>query len=646
MKPAITKPAADPRSPKQSKTVSRETNSGRSVVEASPPRHFGAKRFDDSVQAPAVPDRSLNGAAKLWERDSYMSTAAQEILDRAVHASAARVTAGLSPSALAGAYADWAFHLATSPGKQMQLVEKAAKKSLRLISYAGNCALSGTAAEPCIEPLPYDRRFRGDAWQRWPYNLIYQSFLLNQQWWHNATTGIRGVTKQHENVVGFAARQLLDIFSPSNFLPTNPEVLEKTARDGGSNLVQGFRNFADDWERVVSGRKPAGTEAFNVGSDVATTPGKVVYRNRLIELIQYEPTTETVRSEPVLIVPAWIMKYYILDLSPGNSLVKYLIDQGFTVFIVSWKNPDPDDRDLGMDDYRTLGVMRALDAVETITGSRRVHGVGYCLGGTLLAIAAAAMARDGDGRFNTLAFLAAQTDFAEAGELMLFINESQISYLEDMMWEQGFLDTKQMAGAFQLLRSNDLIWSRSVRDYLMGERAAMTDLMAWNADATRMPFKMHSEYLRQLFLNNDLAEGRYQVGHRPVTVSDIRAPVFSVGTEWDHVAPWRSVYKFNLLSDTEVTFVLTNGGHNAGIVSEPGHPRRHYRMATHREHDRYRDPESWLAETEIRDGSWWPAYAEWLKQNSRELVEPPPMGAPAAGLVPVGDAPGTYVLQQ
>ncbi len=582
----------------------------------------------------------------LSERDSYASTALQEILDKSMHATAARFTAGLSPSGLAGAYADWAVHLATAPGKQAQLIEKAAKKAVRLANYAGHCAAGQDLTSPCIEPLPQDKRFRGEAWQKWPYNLLYQSFLLNQQWWHNATTGVRGVTEQHENVVAFAARQMLDVFSPSNYLFTNPEVLEKTTQEGGQNLVRGMQNFVDDWERAISGKKPAGAEEFKVGKNLAVTPGKVVYRNRLIELIQYEPATDNVHAEPILIVPAWIMKYYILDLSAENSLVKYLTEQGFTVFMVSWKNPDPDDRDLDVDDYRTLGVMSALDAVETITGSKEVHGVGYCLGGTLLSIAAAAMARGGDERFKTLSFLAAQTDFTEAGELMLFVNESQVTFLEDMMWEQGFLDTKQMAGAFQLLRSNDLIWSRMVHDYLMGERTPMNDLMAWNADATRMPYKMHSEYLRQLFLNNDFAEGRYVVDGRPVAISDIRAPIFAVGTERDHVAPWRSVYKFHLLTDTDVTFLLTSGGHNAGIVSEPGHPRRRYRMTTKQHDDNYTDPETWFAETDVQEGSWWPEFTGWLKTRSGDVVSPPSMGAPKYGLKPICNAPGSYILQE
>ena len=437
--------------------------------------------------------------------------------------------------------------------------------------------MAGHEAPCCIEPLPQDKRFIGEDWQKWPYNLMHQAFLLNQQWWHNATTGVRGVTKQHESMVEFASRQILDMFSPSNFILTNPEVLQHTFKKGGMNLVRGLQNLIEDWERSVSGKKPVGTENFVVGRDVAVTPGKVIYRNRLIELIQYAPATDRVRPEPILIVPAWIMKYYILDLSPENSLVKYLTEQGFTVFMISWKNPSPEDRDLSMEDYRTLGVMAALDAVSAIVPDRKVHAVGYCLGGTLLSIAAAAMARDGDERLKSLTLFAAQTDFTEAGELMLFINESQLAFLDDMMWEQGFLDSRQMAGAFQMLRSNDLVWSRIVREYLMGERQPMTDLMAWNADATRMPYRMHSEYLRRLFLDNDLAEGRFEVDDKPVALTDIRVPIFAVGTERDHVAPWRSTYKIHLLTDTEVTFLLTTGGHNAGIVSEPDSRGRSFR---------------------------------------------------------------------
>lgn len=576
---------------------------------------------------------------------SHAHTTMEEALDKGLKAAIAKSTAGLSPIALAAAYSDWALHLASAPGKQLQLLEKAAKKSAKLANYAATCATHPDAPQTCIKPLPQDKRFRSEAWKGWPYNLIHQSFLLNQQWWHNATTGIEGMTKQHENVMEFVSRQILDVFSPSNFIMTNPDVLQKTAQQGGWNLVRGWQNFVEDATRLKAGQKPVGAEAFKVGENLATAPGKVIYRNRLIELIQYAPTTDTVQPEPILIVPAWIMKYYILDLSETNSMVRFLTDQGFTVFMVSWMNPDAEDRDLGMDDYISCGVMAALDAVQTITLDQKVHAIGYCLGGTLLSIAAAAMARDKDERIKSLTLLAAQTDFSEAGELQLFINDSQLTFLEDMMWNQGYLDTTQMAGTFQLLRSNDLIWSYIIHEYLMGERTPMIDLMAWNADATRMPYRMHSEYLRRLYLNNDLAEGHYRVDNRPVTVSDIRAPVFVVGTEQDHVAPWHSVYKFNLLSDTDITFVLTSGGHNAGIVSEPGHPHRHYRIAWRAKDAPYTGPDRWMAETAPTDGSWWPALTDWLRTHSGKPTSPPPLGSPLKGYPPLCDAPGTYVFQ-
>jgi len=605
--------------------------------EAVPPRAVTPPAPASPVDADARDESFL--------RDSYAATALADIVDRSMHAATARFTAGLSPIAFADAYLDWASHLAFLPGKRYQLAEKAMKKLSRFANHAAAQRFGG-AGEPCIVPLPQDHRFDEPVWREPPFDLIYQSFLLTQQWWHNAVTGVRGVTRQHENMVAFATRQLLDVFSPSNFLATNPVALERTRRELGMNLVRGMHNFIEDFERAASGRKPVGGDAFEPGRNVAVTPGKVVYRNRLIELLQYEPTTPSVRPQPLLFVPAWIMKYYILDLSPHNSLLKHLVDRGFTVFMISWRNPGPEDRDISFEQYRTLGVMAALDAVSRIVPSSKVHAIGYCLGGTLLAIAAAAMARDRDDRFATLTFLAAQMDFTEAGELTLFINESQLTFLEDTMWEQGFLDSRQMAGAFQLLRSNDLVWSRHVRDYLLGERPAMTDLMAWNADATRMPFRMHSEYLRQLFLDNDLAEGRYLADGRPVALSDIRVPVLAVGTETDHVAPWRSAYKLHLLMDTEVTFILTNGGHNAGVVAEPGHPGRRYRVATRAAEGLYIDPDVWAANATPKDGSWWPEWVQWLSFHSGEATTPPTMGSADPRYATICDAPGTYVAMR
>jgi poly[(R)-3-hydroxyalkanoate] polymerase subunit PhaC len=564
-------------------------------------------------------------------------------LDRMVHAWLGRYTHGISPAALALAWLDWFVHLSMYPGKQAELVEKAWRKWIRLSHYASRVGQPDN--RPCIEPLPQDTRFDDPEWQEWPFNLVYQAFLLHQQWWHNATTGVRGVSAHHEHVVNFASRQLLDMVSPSNFLWTNPVVLKSTINEGGQNLVQGTTNMVADWMNAVEGKKPQDAQAFQVGRDVAVTPGKVVFRNRLIELIQYLPATGKTYPEPVLVIPSWIMKYYILDLSPHNSLVKYLVERGHTVFMVSWKNPTEQDRDLGMDHYRRLGVMAAIEALSEIMPERKIHGVGYCLGGTLLAIAAAAMARDNDPRMGSVTLFASEIDFEEPGELALFIDESQVAFLEDIMWDRGYLDGAQMGGAFRLLNSKDLVWSNMVKTYLMGRRDGLNDLMAWNADTTRLPYHMHREYLRSLYLDNDLAEGSYLVDDRPVALSDIRVPIFSVATVKDHVSPWRSVFKIHLLTDTQVTFVLTNGGHNAGIVSEPKHPGRHYQIAVREDKQKYMPPEVWLAATPTREGSWWPAWHEWLEARSGEPAPPPALGALDKGLPPLGDAPGTYVLQ-
>ena len=568
-------------------------------------------------------------------------------LDQLAHMTLARATRGLSPAAAQLAWHDWALHLAISPGKRRKLLEEAFDGHRRFLNYVLRSAANPNCPN-CVEPLEQDRRFEGDAWQKWPFNVIHQGLLLQQEWWQSATSGVRGVSGQHEDMVSFSARQWLDMLSPVNFFWTNPEVLQKTAETGGANLWRGSMNWLEDLGGILADAPPAGSEDFIVGKDVGLTPGKVVFRNHLVELIQYAPTTSRVHATPVLIVPSWIMKYYILDLSPHNSMVRWLVDQGHTVFMISWRNPGSDDRDLGMEDYRRLGVMAALDAVGTIVPDRQVNAVGYCLGGTLLAIAAAAMARDGDERLRGMSLLAAEIDFREPGELSLFIGESQLAFLDSIMADKGYLDGWQMAGAFQLLNSQDLIWSRQMKEYLLGERQGLFDLMAWNSDTTRMPARMHSEYLRKLYLDNDFADGRYLVDGIPAVPSDIRLPVFAVGTVRDHVAPWKTVYKVHrLIGGADVTFALTSGGHNAGVVSEPGRANRSFQIATRKHGQRFTDPDKWREEIPVQQGSWWPAWGDWLAtRSSEEQVAPPSMGATKAGLAPLGDAPGTYVLER
>lgn len=564
--------------------------------------------------------------------------------DAAFRASLARMTGGLSPATLILSYMDWWLHLASEPERQLHLLVDAADKAARFGTYSA-CRTAWREFKPCIKAEDTDDRFDDDSWEDLPFSLYAQAFLLAQDWWQQATTGIEGVSGHHEDVARFSTRQWLDMIAPTNFPWSNPKVIRKAAETGGMNFVKGVRNFLEDMSRLYNDELPRGTDNFKVGKDVAVTEGKVVYRNRLIELIQYAPQTGQVHAEPVLIVPAWIMKYYVLDLSPQNSLVRYLVENGHTVFMISWKNPGKDDANLGLDDYLHLGIRDALDAISAIVPDEQIHATGYCVGGTLLTIAAAYMARIRDDRLKTLTLFTTQVDFEEAGELLLFVDESELAYLEDLMRKQGYLKKEQVSGAFNMLRSKDLVWSHMVEQYLMGEDMAMFDLMAWNADATRLPYRMHSEYLRSLYLNNDLAQHRYTVEGDLVSLRDIKTPIFAVATRKDHIAPWKSAYKINALTHTEVTFLLTSGGHNAGVVSEPGRRNRAWQMSTRQAGDPYILPETWRETVPEEEGSWWPVWQAWLADHSRGMAGPPHAGAPRKGYPVLGDAPGTYVYE-
>jgi polyhydroxyalkanoate synthase subunit PhaC len=578
------------------------------------------------------------------ERRSPASSERYQNLDKAARASLGRLTGGVSPNAMAATWFDWLSHLARAPGRQIELAQRARQNGARVLRYATRKALGDDPTPPFV-PQENDHRFDAPEWRERPFDLIAQSFFALEDYWRLATSQVRGMSPVHADRMWFMTRQWLDLLSPSNSLALNPTLLRKTREANGLNLVQGATNFWDDAFRLMAGDAEEAPGDLRVGRDLAATPGAVVYRNDLMELIQYAPATDKVHPEPILIVPAWIMKYYILDLRPDNSMVRYLVERGHTVFIISWRNPTPEDRDISLDAYRTRGVMSALDAIAQITPGAPVHMAGYCLGGTLATIAAATMARDGDDRLASLTLLAAQTDFSEAGELMSFVDESQVAFLEDLMWDQGVLDTKQMSNAFRALRSSDLVWSKLTREYVLGEREPLNDLATWNRDQTRMPYRMHSEYLRGLFLENRLTAGRYAVNGRVIALKDIDCPIFAVGTETDHIAPWRSVYKIHLFTDADLTFALTSGGHNAGIISEPGHPRRHYKIAHRAAGGHYLAPDAWLPHAAACEGSWWPAWADWLSEHSSESISPPPLGAPRSGLPPLAAAPGHYVLE-
>ena len=564
-------------------------------------------------------------------------------LARVLRAQLADVTGGLAPDVYVNAWWDWYLNLANQPPKQLQIMQDALAKMFDTWTF-GLRAAAGQA----MPPAEGDDRFGGDAWAQWPFNVYAHSYRNYVDWWQKAWSNVPGVAPENERTLNFMARNALEAISPANYFATNPELLETTRAESGKNLVRGFSNWLEDVERTFAGKRPSGTGKFLVGRDVAATPGKVVMRNELVELIQYSPATETVFAEPILIIPAWIMKYYILDLSASNSLVKYLVSQGHTVFIVSWKNPNASDRGLGMDDYLRLGIRAALEAVSRIVPDRKIHSVGYCIGGTLLSIAAAAYAAEGDQRLGSLTLLAAQQDFSEPGELSVFISPSQLDMLEAVMERSGVLKSEQMGAAFTLLRSRDLLWTPAVNTYLRGKREAPNDLMAWNADGTRMPCRMHAQYLRQLYLDNSLARGEFQAEGRRVDLAAIQIPMFVVGTETDHVAPWQSAYKARgLTRSTDYTFLLTSGGHNAGIVSGPVHPRRRHRVRTWLNASDTLTPQAWFETTQPQAGSWWPVWQHWLAQHSTQSrVAPPPLGSTAAGYPPIADAPGEYVLQK
>ncbi len=567
------------------------------------------------------------GTGKGYESEIFFN-----FLDQLFQANLAKLTFGISPAALETAFFSWFAQLAQSPGRLLEL-------GLYPALHA-----SDIANKIMTEPLPAggkDVRFHSENWGLLPWRFGAENFLQVEAWWKLATNHVPGLPSHVERTVSFSVRQVLDALSPANFVLTNPDLFKETIDSDGKNLIRGTELAVKDILEKISGSSPAGVENFLPGKDVAITPGRIVYTNHLIELIQYEAVTSEVLKEPVLIIPAWIMKYYILDLSPDNSMVKWLVSQGHTVFIISWRNPDSEDRNLGMDDYYRQGAMAAIDTISKKMPKIGIHLMGYCLGGTLAMITAAAMEKNMDKRLKSLTLLAAQADFTEAGELMLFITESEVSFLENMMWDQGYLDTKQMAGSFQMLRTYDLIWSKMVQDYMHGTERGMIDLLAWNADATRMPYKMHSEYLVKLFLNNDFAAGRFTLEGDPVVAENIHLPVFAVSTEKDHVAPWQSVYKIHLLVNGDVTFVLTSGGHNGGIISQPGRVGSTYRILEHKRDNAYLGPEDWLDEALRCNDSWWYAWHDWLvEQSTIKRVQPPEID----NTLPA--APGKYVLQK
>jgi polyhydroxyalkanoate synthase len=501
--------------------------------------------------------------------------------------------------------------------------------------------LLGQQAEPVVEPDQGDRRFRDPAWDDHAlFDFIKQSYLLTARWLVTTVNQLDGLDDKSRQKIDFYTRQFVDAMAPSNFVATNPEVLRATLETGGENLLRGLNHLLDDLARGEGklAIKMTDYDAFELGRNLALTPGKVVFQTELMQLIQYAPATDQVYRRPLLIIPPWINKYYILDLQPKNSFIKYAVEQGFTVFVISWVNPGEEHAGKTFEDYMIEGPLAALDAITAATGETETTVIGYCLGGTLLAAMLAYMAIKRDARIKAATFFASMVDFANPGELGVFIDEEQLAAMDSMMAKRGYLEGRHMATTFNMLRANDLIWSFVINNYLLGKEPFPFDLLYWNSDSTRMPCAMHSFYLHKFYQENQLVvPGGISLGGVPIDLRKIRLPVYLLSTREDHIAPWVSTYRATQLYRGQTTFVLAGSGHIAGVVNPPGVQK--YGFWTNPELPA--EASAWLAGASHQPGSWWPHWRHWNAQHSGELV---PARRPGEGELPaLEDAPGSYV---
>lgn len=494
------------------------------------------------------------------------------------------------------------------------------------------------------KPMPInDRRFSGDEWLNNPFfNLLSQHYLLASEHMNSLLEHLNYGDKQLARRVQFFTRQYLDALSPANFLHTNPQLMAETLQSHGKNLLRGLQNLLTDMEAGSSRLliKMTDTDAFKIGVNIATTPGKVVYRNDMMELIQYTAQTDKVQAVPLLLVPPWINKYYILDLSKHNSLIGWLVKQGITVFVISWVNPDASYAQKGIYDYLKDGPMTAIEIIQEQLQVRQVNVLGFCIGGTLIACMLAYLKAHREDSVRSATFLASMIDFSDPGDISVFIDEQQIVRIEEEMHSKGFLDGRFMASTFNSLRANDLVWSFFIKNYLQGKNPVPFDILYWNADATNMPAKMHSQYLRWMYLHNDLVKpGKIHLNHTPLDVTKIDVPTFFLSTHKDHIAPWQTTYKGFQLMRGKKRFLLGGSGHIAGIINPPSSEKYGF----YRNNSTTQTAEEWLANATHKPGSWWPEWLAWLKKESGPLVSPPKFtDLPFKGLV---DAPGTYVYK-
>jgi len=510
---------------------------------------------------------------------------------------------------------------------------------MQLMANTAQRTVGGEAAAPLAEPEPGDNRFNDPEWSRNPYfDFWKQLYLITARWLQDMLDKTEGLDERTRQRANFYLKQMVTALSPSNFPLTNPVVLRETAASSAQNLVQGMTNLVHDVERSGEMLNISQTDvsAFEVGRNVATAPGKVVFQNDVIQLIQYAPTTEKVHARPLLIVPPWINKFYILDLGPEKSFIRFAVSKGFTVFVVSWVNPDERHALKTFEDYMREGVLAAADAVKRETGTDKSNVIGYCVGGTLLGTTLAYLAARGEEPFSSATFFAAQVDFSKAGDLLVFIDDAQLKALEEMMAERGYLDAGRMATVFNMLRPKDLIWPYVVNNYLLGKKPLPFDLLFWNQDSTRLPAANHKFYLREFYQENKLARGQMTIGNVKLDLGKVKLPIYELCARDDHIAPAKSVFIGSRLFGGPVTYVLAGSGHIAGVINPPTKAKYQYwtnakRAAT---------LEAWMEGAEEHPGSWWPHYAEWLAKHSGGLV---PAREPGAMLGVVEDAPGSYV---
>jgi len=546
----------------------------------------------------------------------------------------------LDPFNMKQAYSDWWEAVAKNPQKVMEANMAFWQKSLELTQQA-MFGFMGADTAPVIETPKSDRRFSHEDWANKPiFDVIKQSYLLTSDWMRKVVASAEGLDEHTSERVKFFTERMLDAMSPTNFALTNPAVIEKIRETKGANLVHGLKNMLEDLEAGKGQLKIRMTDAsaFELGKNVAATPGKVVFQNRMFQLLEYTPTTEQVLKRPLLIVPPWINKFYIMDLQPKNSLLKWLVDQGHTVYVISWVNPDETYAETGFEDYITDGVLKALDAIQYDTGESEINAIGYCIGGTLLASSLAYMKATGDTRIKSATFFTTMLNFANPGELGLFIDDEQIKGLEGKMQETGYLDGSTMAGTFNLLRANDLIWSFYINNYLLGNDPRPFDLLYWNSDSTRMPAKMHSWYLRNLYLNNQLCQPKALNVHGvPLDLTSIDIPACFISAVEDHIAPWQSTYSGARMFGGKTRFILGGSGHIAGIINPPGANKYNYRVTD----ELPEDGEAWAKQAAVNAGSWWPEWDRWVRALDNAQV---PARVPGQGkLAAIEDAPGTYV---